>query len=171
MEDKEYAAMLNKYSKNSTIANGKNNNRLNAKRHNYITGNDLNRITTTLGKEQPFNYYAPSTQQQRQSRQQPKQKLAQVLMDAPDAVIDLHKTELMQLPAKLNSFLARLDNTEKPMSLGLIITGKGIHSESGATTLKSTIASVLPKVSNVVALTTANQCDGGAGAFYLLWKN
>jgi len=82
-------------------------------------------------------------------------------------VVDLHGLTQTQAQQKIDSALQQLDPSR--LSCMLIIHGKGLHSENGAT-LKRFTAAYLKTQPAVKAYCSAQQRDGGNGAVYVLLK-
>ncbi|MEO1888409.1 MAG: Smr/MutS family protein [Cycloclasticus sp.] len=86
-----------------------------------------------------------------------------------DDRIDLHGLTQPEAHQYLDDFL--IQQTEQHHRCILVVHGKGMGSLSKFPVLKNMVFNQLKAHSNVLALSSARQRDGGAGALYVLLKS
>lgn len=82
--------------------------------------------------------------------------------------IDLHGKTLIESEEFLNLWLPKLRNEGK--LTGIVIHGKGYHSDEKGPKLKNFVKNYLESSNIIVAYHSAIQKDGGTGAVYIILK-
>lgn len=85
-----------------------------------------------------------------------------------DARLDLHKMTIEKARELVYSFIN--DCVKYDLRTVLIMPGKGDRNTEDPALLKSYLIHWLPQLTDVLAYHTAQQKDGGAGAFYVLLR-
>ncbi len=87
----------------------------------------------------------------------------------PQATLDLHGYTVSEAESRISSFLAEcVDNGLRKIS---IITGKGLHSESGIGVLRDAVIRILDGSGCVSEKGNAPQSAGGSGALWIILKS